>query len=490
MLTQEEPALVESPFGQRYLTARARTPNADDILARFQVWAFDVRGYHDYGAFTLDIPTQMEAGEQILENWYDMARQQAKVALKYRHLPLVLGDDTHVINYLNAYVYVVANLSTLLNLDRLYMYNIAFARIQPYLPRRISQIRGMWRRAMAVRAPMLLKAHALRCGTIFHMPGRHAPVVRFWNHDAIDGHYGGAADYTDDATVVAADTGTDGVLAGDNVITGTTKLDVFLSNINIALWYLEGNITAGAESDDITAIKDMADMIHDVIPGSWEQGLPGETSLPGIVVDPGLTTELYYRLIAYKTDESVGTDQWVIWPPPQPAGLAGRCPIYTLLPDFKTDIYSNCQLGAPKFAVFEDGVDYVERDVNTAVRIAGSDIPTSAIPAQTFGVTEMFSGGVREVLFTREDGFDTINTFVDYGTLANVLGQMDTQCYYNDHYANLVWYRADLIAAQSVGELRFLNNTGAAIRAFVDVEDQGENYARLLATSLGVPYLG
>lgn len=171
---------VDSPFGQRYLSRKTRSLSRDDVVLRMGLWAFDVRGYHDYGAVTLDVPDAL-AVDYLLQDWYPLVRDMGKRNLKYKHLPLTITDKQMLRYWMNAYGTLVSNNCALLNLNRLAMVNTALSTVSALLPRYMSRLTRLWRRTSALSAPTLLKAHAIRNGMIPYLPNFCSPYVRFWS---------------------------------------------------------------------------------------------------------------------------------------------------------------------------------------------------------------------------------------------------------------------------------------------------------------------
>jgi hypothetical protein len=479
LLQPSKPTFIDSPFGHRYLSRRARAVHSDEVQARYQTWGFNVKGYWLNGVPSTALRlAEYNAAESIFVDWYTLARQQGKAALKYKHLPLALTDTTLFAMYWNVYHYAVANCTALLALDHMYQYNVAFGSLSEFLPRRITQVKRMWRRLQAIHAPMILKAHAIRSGLIVHDPPRTPPIVRLWSHVAIDGHFGGPDDYTDEA-----------VSLFDDVMTTLATLDVLISNINIAVMYLETNITNAAELADVTAIKDMIDMIQDVVPGAFVQGLPNENDIPGVVVDVGVLNDIFHRSAFFKHNEDSGTDQWLTYPVPH---VGTTTPILELMPmkgRGTPGLYEFTLLGGAKVSALDNSDTKTYTDQADVAIIYGTDIPLTAKPMDVAAhvIDGVFGTITQEQLYTRDNLWVDISQFVDLDNGgATALWQL------KDSMAGLKDY-AKMMFTEIGGALntfsRLIDEQAVDYTFWMAGEDLCGNYGQLIASSLGVPYL-
>jgi hypothetical protein len=91
-LQHPNPTFVDSPFGQRYVSAKPKALIQNDVLVRSCALAFTIRGYADTGTVdTLNVQGTGDA-ELLLQDWYTLVRDMAKRSLKYKHLPTTLTD--------------------------------------------------------------------------------------------------------------------------------------------------------------------------------------------------------------------------------------------------------------------------------------------------------------------------------------------------------------------------------------------------------------
>lgn len=298
-LQYPSPTFLESPFGQRYIATKPRAVLKSDIAVRMQMWMFDVQGFQDYGTFTLATIPGVTEGKTLLRDWYGHVRDMGKRNLKYKHLPTTLTDTMMLIYFLNVYFWVLANLTTLLNLNRLVQYSAGFAYLSVNLPQYMSRITRLWRRLSAIKAPSFIKAHAIRNGLIVVGPDL-APTVRFWSS----------------LPLLVAGSGGPTITAISNhssaLLVSATDLGTLVANLESAERWLE--VGTSAIGTDFIAMKDLIDMCSDIVPGAFETGLPDAANLPGITPEPSVYNDLLRRCYISKDIVTAGTDRWTMFP--------------------------------------------------------------------------------------------------------------------------------------------------------------------------------
>jgi hypothetical protein len=473
-LQPQRPVYREGLFGQRYVIRKGKPVYENDIQVRVLGYRFAVKGYYDLGTPASSIIGLTDA-ERLLQDWYPLVRDMAKKTLKYKHTPTTLTDYDMLSYILEAYHYLVANMTTLLNLSRMGMYSVGFSVLTPYLPRYMSRLTRLWRRTSALRVPPLLKAHALLSGMIVETPGFHSPIVRFWSTAGLLASGSGGPTLTDiDDTY-------------PNILQDNTKLGDFVANLEIVQRWLE--VGTAAISDDFTAVKDLIDMTQDIVPGSFETGLPEHASLPGLTVSPAVTQELIFRCIGIKHEESVGTDQWGAYPVWDDDYYGtGRLPIMSLVDN---PVYDQTLLGSVKAIAWDDqSVKY--NDVNSDVRLIGTDVPLPAHGALASGNAIYFFGGdslAHEIYLSGTSGsessqyrakdFDSI-TFLTYVLGADPVATRNP------------WFVPLLCHVQSPAALpwcRLATEEGGGPNVtYIDREDLCSNYAEVWGKALGIPY--
>jgi hypothetical protein len=474
------PSYVDSPFGQRYLVRKTRSMSLDDIVIRGQVWAFDVRGYHEYGTVTLDIPDTLGA-ENLLLDWYPLVRDMAKRSLKYKHVPTTLATTPALLrHWINAYFFVVANCTVLLNLNRLAMINTGLSKVTEFFPQYMSRVARLWRRTSALSAPSWIKAHAIRSGLIVQKPGFTCPVIRLWTSDVLLPTASGGPTITP-----SGNTG----LSSFTTVAELTKLVATLESVE--KWLEIGHASVGMV--DFIAVKDLIDMTSDIVPGAFATGLPDGASMPGIVSDPGILTDIFARAMFWKDDQT--TDKWAIFPIPEEGNFGGRVPIVGFGPG--GSVYEHTLLGAPKYGHLNSltarsaNVDTIFRALGTdlCMGINGIYLCTDAALNARLAFGDLTQYGDEEC---RREGLPatSIQLFkaIDWDLAATVRD----------------WFVKDSIASKHVwshgmGSIRsgfvanewprFVDEARVDYQFWSEAQDLGANYALLVANALGIPYI-
>lgn len=348
------PTFMDSPFGQRYLCAKPKSCINGDVQARGQIWAFSLRGYCTYGTV---VAAELAEGENLLKDWYPLVRDMAKRSLKYKHLPTTLSDYNMLKYWCDAYFYVLANLTTLLNLNRLLQYNAAFSYLCAILPTYMSRITRLWRRLSALSAPPFLKAHAIRNGQVVFAPGVLAPTIRMWSPEfLLPSGSGGPSPYILDKEI-------------DEILPVAAELGPFVYGLELTEKWLETGATA--ISSDFIAVRDLVDMSADIVPGTFVPGLPDPKDVPGLSIDLSVITDLLRRAVFRKDVITAGTDRWIIFPVPEMSDLGGRIPVCGLGQPTMNDF---TYLGAPKYGVFYGAAAGTKSvDVDSNLMVPGTD---------------------------------------------------------------------------------------------------------------------
>jgi len=459
LLQRPKPGVIASPFGQVYLLDRTRPIAADAIQARTQQWCFDINGYTILNASVANQVSEYNAGSTLLSDWYGLARQLAKASLKYKHTPTTLNTPALFADYLNVAHNAIANMVALINLEHLYQLNQAFSTMYTYLPNVMSRVKRLYRRASTPFLPAFIKMQGIKDGMIPLGPG-YVPHLRFWSENNLT-MYGGGADYTD----LSSET-------PDTVLGDATKLNNFVGNLEKMVWVLEGNVSYNANaSSDVIAIKDLIDMMQDVIPGMYTQGLPDEKVFPGVMADKSLLNDWYCRALCSYDTKGVAGDVFVAYPAQGLSGFNNKIPIagwgtpgmeeFTLL-------------GGTKFVLLNDtpGTNYLA--AGGKVTAYGTSYPVGVFYT-------------KESHYTREDGWVAIDdTIYDMGDGASIRTWSNIYPTSDEHI-----YRKHLFAAQlgAALEWRFVDHVPTDYIFWMDEEDFGPNHALMLAAGLGIPYL-
>jgi hypothetical protein len=465
---------IESPYGHRYVQQKPKAVYRDDVTARLMQWAFTIRGYVDYGTFTLGLPNGVTDGEVILQSWYSLVRDMAKKALKYKHLPSTLTDTDMLIYWLDVYHYVLANLTAMLCANRLGQYNQGFAYLTTSVSTYVSRLSRLWRRLSAVRAPNFLKAHAIRDGLIVNHPRYMAPTLRHWAPTFLLASGSGGPGIT----AINADTAALYV-TGNNFAT-------FVRNLEIAEQWLENGTAAIAT--DFLAMKDLMDMTQDIVPGTFEPGLPDQRNLPGIATVPTVTNDILRRAIFRKDVVASGTDRWLIFPIPGEALLGERVAITGF--GELSKVYDFTLLGAPKFGCFNSGITTKSADVDSDVRIPGTDFWLRS---------DHDSQDIRDIFGMTSASLNEEHLTGTYGSIVDLYDAFDTNdaAAFRDYEVRdslrrlHVWDRFRVLdrEAWTAGWHRLIEEGARDYMFYAQAEDFGENYGEFLAEQLGIPYL-
>lgn len=471
LLQYPKPQIVNSPWGESYLGSRTRAIPADAIQAIISQWVFRLRGYHASGTTTAGQPNFYADAENLLLNWYLYGRQQGKAALKYKHTPLTLNDYTRVEDFWNIFHDTGADLVALANLEKLIQFNQALSSLETYIPEKMSRAKRLYRRWAAIFAPEKLRTQAIKDGMIVYVHGAGPMHIRFWDlsHNVM---YGGSADYTD----LTADE--------SELITDNTKFGQFLDNIEKGLWVLEGNVTYDANAAaDVTAIKDLCDMLNDVAGGTYKQGAPSWYSYPGYLADPHLFNDYYTRALAANDTKGVGANQITCFP------VAGATdPSENILvagygkPDEDTTISDDFTLfGAPKFGLLDSTAGLRYTDDTNEWMLFGTSVPAR------FVVDNKFFAKYDQ--YTREDGWVETAvgaTYFDLGDGADIRVLINS---FHPWMRHIHW--PHLFAAQltTTLEYRWIDIIKADYGFYVPASDLCAHHALALADMFKVPYI-
>lgn len=451
--------LISGPFGDVYKIRRSKTIPADAVQARSRWMDFYIKGYVDNGNTTAGTPTGYLDGQTLLADWYGYARQMGKAALKYKHTPTTLHSNARLEDYLNVAFYAIQNLSLMFNLDRLYMFNQAFSTLYTYLPDRIGRAKRLWRRLSTIFLPAALKAYAMKKAMIPMVEGvwpahlslyREVPLVM----------YGGASDYTDLYTAVGG--------SFSHLLSDATHMTTWLDNIEIAVWALEGNISDANTQEDVIAIKDAIDMLNDVVPGLFTQGLPDPAEFPGLMNDPTLLNDWYHRCILGHTTTNTAFNAFPV---------VGYTPLDDNIPVVGWGVpgmEEDTLLGFPKMVLLDSTAGAIYADAAQEYLIFGTDLPAN--PWDQL-----------EELYTREDGWVTVQSGgidLNDGTAIRTLINGGHSIIHHDFFP--------ILFAKHLGaglELRFLDHLPVNYQMYIPSENFGPHYAMMLGQWLGVPYI-
>lgn len=248
---------------------------------------------------------------------------------------------------------------------------------------------------------------------------------------------------------------------------------------------------SAAISDDFTAVKDLIDMTHDIVPGSFVPGLPDQRELPGVVPDANLMTELIARVLAWKDNVDQGTDRWALFPIPEDPVFGGRIPVIGL---GTPTVYDYTLLGAAKYGHF-NSLTARNANVDTIFRYMGTDMPIGAevatAPATPLDTRLVFGSKntVDECLL--RDGSAAVYTLykcIDWD-IANSIREMLLK---DGIWTNHLWFKAmPALREDWTANVwsRFVDEAGFAYIFWPEHQDLGQNYGTLWAQHLGIPYI-
>jgi hypothetical protein len=275
---------------------------------------------------------------------------------------------------------------------------------------------------------------------------------------------------------------------GAGAISSSTHIATLVSNLEAAERWLEQGTAAIAV--DFTAVKDLIDMTADIVPGAWSPGLPKPESLPGISPDTTVMTDLLRRAVYRKDIVGAGTDRWIIFPVPGLAEMGSRIPVVGY--GAPHPVYDFTLLGASKYGVFNAGTSLLSADVDSDVRLTGTDFwlaDNLTLASQDirdmFGVT---GPAIMESVNAAPLGAaSTVGDAIDSGIAASIRGYILWDKLRMIHPWDLMRY-GDRDAWASLWP-RIIDENIYAYKMFQEPEDLGENYGEFLASSLGVPYM-
>lgn len=473
------PAFVESPFGERYISSKPKTLITGDVLLRAQMWAFSMKGYQDYGTPT-NVVLGLDDGEVLLQDWYSLVRDMAKRTLKYKHLPTSLTDTDMLRKIMDVYFWAVANTGVLLNLNRLLQYNQALANVAVYVPRYASRITRVWRRLSTIPMPPFLKAHAVRNSQIVFAPGVLAPTLRLWSPLFLLASGSGGPTITSGALNYRIGE----LLTGDTA--GVPYLQSLVNDLESVAKWLE--VGTPAIIDDFVAVKDLIDMSADIVPGTFTQGIPQPQSLPGLSSDPGVITDLLRRAVFRKDVITAGTDRWIMFPVPEMSEFGDRIPVCGF---GQPTMYDFCLMGAPKYGIFGDDLSAKSDDVDSDIRVPGTDF-------QILDHTNITVSDIRSIFGSKVTYYDEEIYYGPAGTVENLVSAFDVDV------ANTIREQAlkdSLRGLHPWDKLRYgdretwssnwvraVEEVGYGYVMYQEAGDLGWNHAEFLGKQLAVPY--
>jgi hypothetical protein len=382
---------------------------ADDVQARLHDFAFDIRAVWEFGPNLGTDRTALPgiyAVRDKLRRAYEQYRQIVRNVVVHDTLVDELDDTDHFADFLNLYFYTLQRLATMLNAMKLYQHNDAMSSLSSDISTYTSRIIRLYRRLAKIPMLPFLKSYAIRCGQLVETGRSHAVMIRHYNHAPHTGDiYGGSTDYQSDLSVW--------------VTGGSTEWGKWLSNVEAALWALEGYITYDADvKADFIAIKEMIAAVSQVreMQGIWQPGLPDISSYPGVVSDMGMLTEMYTRAYITKEKVSGDTDQWTIFPVPGDTLVNSLIPVKSYAPF--NPIFDTLPLGLPKFGFFSAGLELLQGAVDTSEgAVIGTDIHYNEQADPEYGNDRLFAetgAASDEYVYTRNDGWDQIGNEEGY----------------------------------------------------------------------------
>jgi len=415
------PGYVLTSTKRLVLAGKTRTMALYDTALRVTVWAFDCKSYFSYSDPSTT-PADLLTTEREYQDWYKLARDIIiRDPANDNLIEPCLSNKDLLRYYLNCYTRVVANCEALLNMSRLPIQNTGMSRMNVYLPRIMSRVTRLWKNLSTLLATPVVKAHALRCGTIVWAPGVLAPHLRLWKGNyELPSSSGGPREIDQFISGAAAITAYDLFTAMTEGDHPTTQIEKFLEWLEAGYrWLKEGT---EAIQDDWALMKDMMEWaaIHKTTVGSFTTGLPEIAKLPGLTVDASILTDLLARAQFLKVDIDAGTDQWYMYPVVGNLQLQQRVPIMGL---GTPTIYDDVSMGAPKFGQLAEEDDLTKCDVDSAMWCDGTEhMVGSDFRAQTEDIRAHFGLADQEIVILKNGTEDTAvdNVLVEGAELAQV----------------------------------------------------------------------
>lgn len=461
------PELVKTSFGAAYLTGRSRPIPEDALQCYGEIWKLSLEGWDESGSPTDFIPSYAD-GNTLLGQWYGHARNEAKIALKYKHQPTALNTSASFLKYNEPVFFAIANLTCFFNVTNLLFYNQAFMTLNEFAPRRRAKASRLWDRINAVPTWTLIRNHAIFCGSIFG-DVHNVPFMRVWTESTVD-WYGPSQAYTAQTTVYP-----------DELFTSLTNLDNWLDNIESAIEVAEGHLNSALGANDVEdclGIRDLIDMVRDITPGVFEAGkLPNPKDLPGLTTSPTLKSELYGRGSMWKDSFGLGTDLRCAFPVIGESNFRDQVPIGIW--GEINEAYAYTLLGASKVFKLNDTDGLYATATGNAQIKYGTDHPLDYTRDFTY--------------YTRLGGWAQADAFIDYGdggalrTLSNLQLPLEENI-----FAPSMFFIPQYEITDGAGTtlFNFLDKIVTCDKLiYIEPEDLGENYAFLLSRSLNVPYL-
>jgi len=486
-LTPSKQVYVPSPFGQSYPAHLEGRRFRGDTGLHLVCMAMSWKGYQDYGSVTRTDLSSSTLLENVLAAWYGNVRDLGKRSLKYKHLPITLHDTSMLRYILDIYTTNVSNCVMLMNLNRTPLVNAALSRVSAYLGKYMSRINRAYRRMGALLMPSFVKAHAVRNGLIISDNYRMAPLIRFWlNTFWLPSSTGGPV-WISGADTLFTGLTTDAILA--NMVT----------NIEAATLWLETGVTTGTamtsdQMDDFNAVKDAIDMTFDVVPGSWVEGLPDPKGMPGITWIDNIYNDMMCRAYTIK-DITGGTDVWIAGPTGDMASPFGPG-FMPIIGNGPRDLYDFTVLGTPKCVLWNDSGQVAYEDVNSAVRVLGTDFwlrdylnGASTEIRNIFGLAS--GAGYREEYVSNQttDNPVQVNDAINWSTDASV---RDFQIQDSLRSRHVMSYLSWSNQKHAGGTLSFMWEKlmeGRFERIhYAPWTDLGLNTEQFVMTALGIPY--
>jgi hypothetical protein len=475
-LVHASPTIVQSPFGEGYLSRRSRPIVPDETQMVYALWEFDIRGYWEVGTVTVTDPIYHDAGENQLLRTYQHFRDVIKFNRKPRLEVNELNDTSRFIDYLNTYHFVVANIPAIAAVYKMAAYNECFQNMNTYLPDKMVRLQRLWARASAIVVPDCVKMMALQDGMVANAPGIPAPHIRLWSHNNLV-MYGNMGDYDE----AALDSGWAGAGVGIySIMSAAANIDSVLDDIQSAVEVLEGNMTAGADRTDVLGIKEVFEYISTVenFAPKFSQRLPAIMQMQPLVTDRSALNDWYCRGIGHHDTHGVGADSDVLFPVTNMDTLGERIPIKGFGPQSVNDF---TLFGAWKFAAAvnnaADGT-YYDASTGIAYRLMGTSRLYQGSNPSFYNIVQVY---------TREDQDENITNYAtDLGDGADIRAWRNTEHPVHKHLYRGVVFASQLAADQ---EFHFLDETPTDTEMWAEAKDYPEHWAIFLAQTFGVPYL-
>jgi hypothetical protein len=481
-LIKQVPGFITSPFGQTFQTRRSRPWPDDEIQYVAGFWDYDIKGYWDVGSPGLADPAHYNAAENQLERSYKYLVSLLQLSRKPKPYSDSLITTGFFAMFMNAYIWAVAYLVYLNCCFMMGQYSEAFQRMSTYLPDRMVRIYRLWQRLNYIVVPNAIKAIGINHGMI--VSGQRHPTphisIPMPYRTAQDGFFGGDTQMNSSYTHY---TGAGHTYFVAELLNSGTNIDGVLDDVEAVILGLEGNMTAGgAGADYVTDIKNLRQILNwtadvDEFKPKYSQGLPSLQSLPPMLVDDAKLNDWYCRALTVHDTMGLSTDEYIVFPVTNMAGLGDRIPIKGW---GEPGMEEFTLFGATKFgASFDDDTDGLNHmETSVKVRLMGC--------RRHMGYSTTDFGKMFEI-YTREDEWVEIDEHAtDFGDGSDVASFMNAGSPTKNHIYDVELWRSQL---DTDVEFRYHDQAPVDYEFWAEQGVFGENHALAMANMTGLPPL-